>query len=160
MTTALYVLSALLILAGLAGTILPALPGVPLMYAGMFLVAWVGGFQEITWVTLVILGVLCVIALGVDLVASLLGAKRVGASRWALVGAAVGTVVGIFFALPGLILGPFVGALAGELLAGSDWTRATNVGVGTWLGFLFGTLSKIALAFTMLGVFLFALWLR
>lgn len=149
----LYVLAALLILIGLVGTILPALPGVPLVFAGMLLAAWAGDFTHIGWVTLTVLGVLTGTALLVDLLAGLLGAKRVGASGWALFGAALGTVVGLFFGIPGLLLGPFVGALVGELIAGSNLRRSTTVGVGAWLGFVFGTLAKIALCFTMLGVF-------
>ena len=153
----LYVLSAVLILVGIAGTILPALPGVPLVFAGMLLAAWVGDFTLIGWPTLLVLGVLTVIAVVVDFVAGVLGAKRVGASGWALFGAAVGTVVGLFLGLVGLILGPFVGAVLGELIAGSTLRRSTAVGVGAWIGFLFGTIAKIALCFTMFGVFVFAL---
>ena len=153
----LYVLSAVLILVGIAGTILPALPGVPLVFAGMLLAAWTGGFALIGWPTLVVLGVLTVIAVVVDFLAGVLGAKRVGASGWALFGAAVGTVVGMFLSLVGLILGPFVGAVLGELIAGSTLRRSTTIGFGAWIGFLFGTIAKIALCFTMLGVFVFAL---
>ena len=153
----LYALAAALILVGIAGTILPALPGVPLVFAGMLVAAWAGDFVEIGWVTLLVLGILTVIAVTVDFVASLLGAKRVGASGWALFGAAAGTVVGMFLGLPGLILGPFVGAVLGELIAGSNLRRSTTVGIGAWLGFIFGTLAKIALCFTMLGVFVFSL---
>ena len=157
MTIALFVLAAVLILVGFAGTVLPALPGVPLIFAGMALAAWADGFVHIgTW-TLVVLGVLCALAIAADIVAGLLGAKRVGASGWALFGAAVGTLAGFFLGLPGLVLGPFVGALAGELLAGGSFRRATTVGVGTWVGMLIGTLAKIALSFAMLGVFAFSL---
>ncbi len=153
----LYTLAAALILVGIAGTIVPALPGIPLVFAGMLVAAWAGDFVQIGWPTLVILGVLTVISVIVDFVASLLGAKRVGASGWALFGAAAGTVVGMFLGLPGLILGPFAGALLGELIAGSNLRRSTTVGIGAWLGFVFGTLAKIALCFTMLGVFVFSL---
>jgi len=149
----LIVLGVLLILIGIAGTIIPALPGVPVVYLGMILVAWGDDFSHICWPTLTILGVLTVIAVVVDLVASVLGAKRVGASGWALFGAAVGTVVGLFFGIIGLLLGPFVGAVLGELIAGSNLQRSTVVGVGAWLGFLFGTVARIAVCFTMLGVF-------
>jgi uncharacterized protein len=152
----LYVLAAALIIIGTVGTILPALPGVPIVYAGMFIAAWAGDFAHIGWPTLTILGVLAALAVVLDIVAGLLGAKRVGASRWALFGAAAGTVVGLFLGLAGLILGPFVGALVGELIAGSTLRRSANVGMGAWLGFVFGTLTKIALCFTMLGVFAFA----
>ncbi|HQY54164.1 MAG TPA: DUF456 domain-containing protein [Dokdonella sp.] len=152
----LYVLAALLIIVGTLGTVLPALPGVPIVYAGMFLAAWVGDFSHIGWPTLTILGVLTALSVIVDLLASVFGAKRVGASGWALFGAAAGTVIGLFFGLVGLIFGPFVGAVAGELIAGSSLRRSAGVGVGAWLGFIFGTLAKIALCFTMLGVFALA----
>jgi uncharacterized protein YqgC (DUF456 family) len=152
----LYILAALMIVIGIIGTIVPALPGVPVVFLGMVLAAWAGDFTQIGWLTLTVLGVLTALARLVDLLASLLGAKRVGASGWALFGAGLGTVVGLFFGIPGLILGPFVGAVLGELIAGSTLRRSTIVGVGAWLGFVFGTLAKIALCFTMLGVFALA----
>ncbi len=152
----LYVLAAVLIVVGTLGTILPALPGVPIVYVGMLVAAWAGDFSHIGWPTLTMLGVLTALAVIVDLLASVLGAKRVGASGWALFGAALGTVIGLFFGLVGLILGPFVGAVAGELIAGSTLKRSASVGVGAWLGFIFGTLARIALCFTMLGVFALA----
>ncbi|MEO7936827.1 MAG: DUF456 domain-containing protein [Dokdonella sp.] len=152
----LYVVAALLIIIGTIGTILPALPGVPIVYLGMFLAAWAGDFSHIGWPTLTILGVLTVLAIIVDLLASVLGAKRVGASGWALFGAAAGTVIGLFLGIIGLILGPFVGAVIGELIAGSTLKRSTHVGIGAWLGFIFGTLARVALCFTMIGVFIVA----
>lgn len=156
-STALYVLSALLILAGLAGTVLPALPGLPIVFAGMLLAAWTGDFALIGGGTIALLAMLTLIALGLDLVAGLLGAKRVGASRRALLGAAIGTLVGLFFGLPGLVLGPFVGAVLGELSHSRHAGTATRVGVGTWIGLVVGAAMKLAVAFTMLGIFLFAL---
>ena len=152
-----YAAAGLLIVAGLAGTILPALPGVPLVFAGMWLAAWAGDYAAIgTW-TVVLLGVLAALALLLDFVAGLLGARRVRASTAALWGAAIGTVVGLFFGLPGLLLGPFLGAVAGELRSGGGIHRSAHVGVATWIGLLFGTLAKIALSFTMLGIFAGAL---
>jgi uncharacterized protein YqgC (DUF456 family) len=151
--TLLYLLAALLVLIGLAGAVLPALPGLPLMYAGLFLAAWTGDFQQVGWITLMIIGVLMLVATAIDLLASLLGTKRVGASGKAVAGAALGTVVGIFFGLPGLLLGPFAGALLGELMAGRDVDQAARAGLGAWLGFLLGSIAKLALAFTMLGVY-------
>ena len=151
-----FILSAVLILVGLAGTVVPALPGVPLVFAGMLLAAWADHFQHVGVFTLIVLGVLSLLALAIDFVAGLLGAKRVGASSYAIWGAMIGTVVGLFFSLPGIVFGPFLGAVAGELLVGSRLSRATHVGIGTWLGLLFGTLAKIALCFTMLGVFALA----
>ncbi|MGN6151844.1 MAG: DUF456 domain-containing protein [Lysobacteraceae bacterium] len=156
-----YVLAAALILLGLIGVVLPALPGLPLVYAGMLLAAWADGFERIgTW-TLVALGLLTALSLAVDLAATAMGAKRVGASRLALLGAAIGTVVGLFFSLVGVFVAPFVGAVIGELihhrkLAGADLGHATKVGLGTWLGILFGVVLKLALAFAMIGLFLIA----
>lgn len=151
-----YVIAALLIVAGFAGTILPALPGVPLVFCGMLLAAWADGFRHAGTVTLIALGTLTVLATVVDFVAGVAGAKRVGASRHALIGAALGTLVGLFFGLAGLLLGPFVGALLGELAAGGGLQRATGVGVGAWLGFVIGTVLKLGICFAMLGLFGFA----
>jgi uncharacterized protein YqgC (DUF456 family) len=136
--------------------VLPALPGVPLVFAGMLLAAWADHFAHVGVFTLVVLGVLMLIALAVDFVAGVLGAKRVGASRYAVIGAALGTIAGIFFGLPGLLLGPFVGALLGELVAGGTLRKATGVGVGAWIGFLVGTAAKLGVCFAMLGIFAFA----
>ena len=155
-----YVLAVVLIVVGFIGTIVPALPGVPLVFAGMFVAAWADGFQHVGVWWLVGLGVLTLIALAVDFLAGLAGAKRVGASRMALIGAAVGTIVGIFFGIPGLLLGPFLGALIGELVAGGTLKRATGVGVGAWIGFLVGTVLKLGVCFAMLGLFALAFIVR
>lgn len=149
----LYLLAAVLVIAGLAGSILPALPGLPLVFAGLFLAAWTGDFEQVGWITLTILGVLTLLAMVIDLIASLLGTRRVGASKLAVLGAAIGTLVGLLFGILGLLVGPFAGALIGELLAGRDIDQATRAGLGAWLGFVVGTLAKLALAFSMLGVF-------
>ncbi len=156
-TTLLYVLSGVLIVVGLAGTVLPALPGLPLVFGGMLLAAWIGDFQLIPVWIVVVLGLLAALAMAVDFVAGVLGAKRVGASTLALVGAAVGTVVGLFFGLPGLVLGPFAGAVIGEVLHGRRIGEASRVGFGTWIGMVLGAIVKLALAFVMLGVFVLAL---
>ncbi len=152
------VIAAVLVVVGLAGTILPAVPGVPLVFAGMLLAAWSQDFREISVLTCVVLGVLAALAMLVDFVASALGTKAAGASRWAFVGAAVGAVAGLAFGFVGLLFGPFVGAVAGELLGGGTLGRATKAGLGAWIGLVFGTLAKLAMAFTMLGVFALA-WL-
>lgn len=151
-----YVLAVILILVGIAGVILPALPGLPLVFAGMLLAAWAGDFQQIGWLPLVVLGVLTLVSVAVDFFATMVGAKRVGASRKALLGAVVGTFAGLFFGPIGLFAGPFVGALLGELWHGRELGKATKVGLGTWLGILLGTVLKLGLAFAMLGLFAFA----
>ncbi len=151
-----WVLAALLVILGLAGTVLPALPGVPLVFGGLLVAAWADDFQRVGWVVLVVLGLLTVASLAIELIATALGAKRVGATKLAVLGAALGTLLGVFLGIPGLILGPFVGAVAGEMLSHGEWRQATRAGVATWIGLLFGTLAKLALVFTMLGIFLFA----
>lgn len=141
---------------GFAGIILPALPGVPLMFAGMLLAAYIHDFARIGWVVLTVLGFLTVLSVVVDFAASALGAKRVGASRRAIWGAIIGTVVGVFGGLVGLLLGPFVGAVIGELSVHGRAQQAGRVGIATWMGLIFGTITKIAIAFSMIGIFIFA----
>jgi hypothetical protein len=156
MTALLWALAVVLVLVGIAGTVLPALPGAPLVFLGLLLAAWIDGFQRVGWLTLALLAALTLASMGVDLVATSLGAKRVGASRQAVIGAAIGTVAGLFFGLPGIVAGPFVGAAAGEYLARRDVIQAGKVGLGTWLGLALGAAAKLALAFAMLGLFLTA----
>jgi uncharacterized protein YqgC (DUF456 family) len=151
-----WVLALLLVGIGIAGSVLPALPGVPLVFAGLLLAAWAGGFEQVGAFPLVVLGVLTLLSFGIDLAATAMGAKRVGATKLAVAGAALGTFAGIFLGLPGLIIGPFLGAVAGELMSHGQVQQATRAGVATWIGLLFGTLAKLALVFTMLGVFALA----
>jgi uncharacterized protein YqgC (DUF456 family) len=149
----LWLLAAVLVLVGLAGSVLPALPGVPLVFAGLLVGAWADDFQRVTWLTLTVLGLLTVASLAIDLLATALGAKRVGATRLAVFGAMLGTLGGVFLGIPGLIFGPFIGAVGGEMLSHGRMEQATRAGFATWMGLIFGTLAKLALVFTMLGVF-------
>jgi uncharacterized protein YqgC (DUF456 family) len=151
-----WLLAALMVVVGLAGAVLPALPGVPLVYGGLLVAAWADDFQRVGWITLSLLGVLTLASFAIDFAATALGAKRVGASRLAIFGAAIGALGGLFLGIPGLILGPFVGAVVGEMMSHGEWRKATQAGLATWMGLLFGTLAKLALVFTMLGIFLFA----
>jgi len=154
----LYVVSAILILAGLAGTVLPALPGLPLVFAGMLLAAWTDHFTRISGWTVGLLALLTLVSVAVDVAATAMGAKRVGAGKLAMFGAALGTLLGgIFFNIPGLIIGPFLGAMAAELIRGRKLAHASKIGFGTWIGLAVGTALKLALAFAMLGVFVLAL---
>ena len=153
------VLAIVMVCVGVAGSVLPALPGVPLVFAGLLLAAWAGGFQQVGWVTLVLLGLLTLVSFVIDVAATAAGARRVGATRLAVIGAALGTLGGLFLGLPGLVLGPFVGAVAGELLSHGQVQQATRAGLATWVGLIFGTLAKLALVFTMLGVFAVAYFL-
>ena len=152
----LYALAALLVVVGLAGVVLPALPGLPLVFVGMLIAAWAGDFVHVGVPTLVVLGLLTLLSFVVDFWATAHGAKRVGASRKAMAGAVIGTFAGLFFAPIGLFVGPFVGALVGELLHSRELGTAAKVGFGTWLGLVLAIVLKLGLACAMLGIFALA----
>jgi hypothetical protein len=149
----LWILAIVLVVAGVAGAVLPALPGAPLVFAGLLVAAWAEGFEKVGWIPLTLIGILMLLTFAVDFLASTMGAKRVGASWLAVAGATLGILAGFFLGLPGLLLGPFVGAFLGEYLARRDWTQARRAGVGTWIGFLLGTVLKLTLIFAMIGIF-------
>ena len=157
MTEVLWILAVVLVIVGLAGTVLPALPGVPLIFIGVLVAAWAENFQRITGLTIAILAVLTVIGVVVDYVAASMSAKRAGAGRAGIIGAALGTVAGIVTGLWGLLFMPLVGAAIGEFISHRDALRAGRVGVATWVGLLVGTVVKLAVAFTMIGVFIAAI---
>ena len=156
MSVLLWVLSIVLIVVGLVGIIMPALPGTILIFAGLLLAAWADHFTRVGAVTLVVIGVVAALSYGVDFAAAALGAKTLGASRQAMIGAALGTVAGLVFGLPGIIIGPFLGAVLGELTLHRDWKRAGRAGVSAWIGFAIGTAVKVGLAFAMIGIFVAA----
>jgi uncharacterized protein len=151
-----WLLAALLVLAGLLGLLLPALPGAPLVFAGLFLAAWAEDFAYVGKGTLILIGGLALLTVPADLLASAFGARRFGASRRAAIGAAVGALVGLFFGLPGILLGPFVGALIVELGSRRGPREAVRSGIGATFGLALGIAAKIALGFAMIGVFLAA----
>jgi uncharacterized protein YqgC (DUF456 family) len=157
MEALLWLLAIALIAIGVAGTVLPALPGAVLVFAGALLGAWIDDFSRVSGWTIGVLAALTVLAWVVDLVAAALGAKRAGASRLAIVGAALGTVAGIITGLWGLLFMPLAGAAIGEFVAERNVVRAGTVGVATWIGLLLGTAAKVAIVFAMVGIFVFAL---
>ncbi|MDH3525017.1 MAG: DUF456 family protein, partial [Acidobacteriota bacterium] len=128
MSTVLFALAGVLVLAGLAGTVLPILPGPPLVLGGLALAAWADGFQHVGWPTLTVLGLLTLAALAIDLLAASWGARRLRASPLAMAGAAVGALAGLAAGLPGLVVGPFAGAVAGEYWASRNLRTAGRVG--------------------------------
>jgi len=160
MDVLLWILAVVLIATGVVGTILPALPGALLVFAGILLGAWIDHFDRVSITVVVICGVLTLLAWATDYAAALLGAKRAGASRLAVIGAAIGTVAGVFTGLVGLIFMPLVGAAIGELIAVRNAARAAQVGISTWIGLLLGTLAKVVLTFMMVGIFIAALLIR
>jgi uncharacterized protein YqgC (DUF456 family) len=155
----LWILSAALILIGLAGTVLPLLPGTLLVWSGVLLGAWIDDFTRVGVGTMVIISALAAVAWALDFVAGLMGAQRAGASKLALAGAAIGTVVGILMGLVGVLFMPLVGAAVGEYWAQKDQQRAAKVAFSTWLGLMAGIVAKVVLSFVMVGIFLIALWL-
>jgi uncharacterized protein YqgC (DUF456 family) len=156
--SAFYIIAAILITVGLVGAVVPALPGIPLVFGGIWLMAYADGYRHIGWGWLLGIALLGAVGMALDLVSGALGAKRVGASARAVWGAFLGTLVGLFFGLPGLLLGPFVGAVAGELSASSSVERATRVGVNAWIGFLLGTVAKLVASVSMVGLTAAAWW--
>jgi len=152
----LYLLAVVLVLVGIAGVILPALPGIPLVFAGLVLAAWADDFVHVGWLPLTVLGLLTLLSFAVDILATVVGAQRVGASRKALWGTFLGSIVGVFFMPIGLFVGPLAGALLGEYWHTRELGRSTKVGLATWLGILLGFALKLALVIAMLGLFAFA----
>lgn len=156
MSLLLWTLAIVLIVVGMVGIVMPAVPGTWLIFGGLVLAAWADDFTRVGVWTLVVIGVIAAASYTIDFVAAAAGAKKLGASKRAMVGAALGTLAGLVFGLPGLIVGPFVGAVLGELSMDRDWKKAGRAGVAAWIGFAVGTALKIGMAFAMLGIFLAA----
>jgi uncharacterized protein YqgC (DUF456 family) len=151
-----WILAAVLVAVGLAGVVLPAVPGTILIFAGLWLAAWADGFTRVSGVTIGVVGILAAATYLVDIVMMALGMKHLGTSRRAMAGAAAGTILGLFLGVPGLIIGPFLGAVLGELTAHHDLARAGRAGIAAWIGFVLGMAVKLGLAFAMVGLFLVA----
>ncbi len=149
----LWVLSAALIVLGLAGTVLPVLPGTVLVWGGIVLGAWIDDFTRVGMITVVVITLLAVLAWVLEYVAGLMGARKAGASKLALLGAAAGTVLGLFMGLVGVLFMPLVGATVGKYLAQKDQAHAVKVGLATWVGIMVGLIAKVVLAFIMVGIF-------
>ena len=152
-TITLYILAVVLVAVGIAGLVLPVVPAVPIVYAGLLLAAWAEHFQHVgTW-TLVILALMAVLAYGVDFLAGAVGTKQFGGTKRAVVGAVIGSIVGIFFGIIGIIVGPFAGAVIAELTGRRSLKEATRAGVGTSWGLVLGVAAKLAIVFAMVGIF-------
>jgi uncharacterized protein YqgC (DUF456 family) len=156
-TVVMWIVAVALIVVGVIGTVLPALPGVILVFGGIALAAWIDGFARIPVWVVALLGVMTALAWVVDYAAAAMGAKRAGASKYAIIGATIGTLLGIVTGLWGLLFMPLAGAAIGEFIAQRNLRQAGKVGLATWVGLLLGTAIKIAIVFTMIGVFLVAL---
>ena len=154
----LWIIGIVLVIVGLVGTVLPALPGAMFIVAGLVLAAWADGFARVSVWTLVVIGVIGVASYLVDFAAGALGAKKFGASPRAMIGAGLGTLAGLFLGPVGIIFGPFVGAILGELTVHRDIAKVGKAGLAAWIGFLVGMVVKVGIAFLMIAIFLSAMF--
>lgn len=149
-----WLLGIALVVGGIVGAVLPILPGLPMVFGGLLLLAWADDFAHVGRNILILISILLAIGVAADFIASSLGAKRAGAGPRAAWGALIGGLVGMFFGIPGLLIGPFLGAVVGELSDRRSLEQATRAGIGTWIGLLVATAAKVGLAFAMVGIFL------
>ena len=150
----LWILGAVCTVTGFSGLLLPMLPGAPLLFLGLFFGAWADNFHYVGVWTLLLLAVMAGLTHGVEFMASILGAKKFGGSRRAMAGAAIGGIVGLFLGIPGILLGPFAGAVIGELTLPRPLDQAARAGLGTVVGLAIGIAGKMALGIAMIGLFL------
>jgi hypothetical protein len=149
------VLTLAVILLGIAGTFVPVLPGVPLVFVAIAAYGWHEGFQTVTPRYLIIVAGITVLSVFVDYLSTYLGAKYFGSSKKAMYGAVIGIFAGLFIFPPaGLLIGPWVGAIIGELIEGNDWNKALRSGMGAVIGLFSGIAFKLILAAFMLVSFL------
>lgn len=156
MSILLTLLGVAVVVVGVVSLVAPILPGVAFIYLGILIVAWADDFTRIGPLMLMALLGLMFIALVADNVAGLFGARKAGASAWGVFGAGVGALAGLFLGLPGVILGPAVGALAFEYMRNPDAKRAMRAGAGGLLGFVLGVVAKAVFGFLMIGLALLA----
>jgi uncharacterized protein YqgC (DUF456 family) len=154
----LYITGTILILTGLGGAVVPALPGIPLIFGGIWLIAAVDRYRHVGMWWLLAIAFVGAVGLTLDLIAGALGAKSAGASPRAVWGALLGMLVGLFFGLPGLLFGPFLGAVLGELSAGNSVLRSAHVGLSAWIGLIFGTIIKVVSSLIMVALFGASWW--
>jgi uncharacterized protein YqgC (DUF456 family) len=150
----LWISGVILTVTGLAGLLLPVVPGAPLLFLGLLFGAWAEDFQYIGVGTLLLLAGMAALTYVVEVVASVLGVKKYGGSGRAMAGAVIGGIVGLFFGIPGILLGPFVGAVAGELSLQRSLDQAGRAGFGTVVGLAIGVAGKLAIGIAMVGLFL------
>ena len=150
----LWIIGAILTVTGLSGLLLPVVPGAPLLFMGLLFGAWAEGFTYIGIGTLLILSAMAAMTYVVEFAASLLGVKKYGGSNRAMIGAALGGFAGLFMGIPGILLGPFIGAVLGELSLQRSLDQASRAGFGTVVGMALGVAGKLAIGIAMIGLFL------
>jgi uncharacterized protein len=153
------VLGSILMLLGLAGSVLPILPGPPLSFIGLFLLALLKHFSPpLTPAFVIILAIVTVLVVVMDYVIPLLGAKRYGASKWGVWGSVLGMAIGIFWSPFAMLLGAFLGAVVVEWLVGRKKGEALRAGWGVVMGTLFATILRLGVSGVMIYYFVLALW--
>ena len=143
MSVALIIIAILLLIAGIVGCIVPALPGVPLSYVALWLVRFSDKGDEISNRMLIIWGIVTVVVTLLDYVIPVWGTKRFGGSKWGVWGSTIGLIVGLFMGPWGVVIGPFLGAIVFELLGGKPSREAIRAGWGSFIGLLSGTIIKL-----------------
>ncbi|WP_374657684.1 DUF456 family protein [Inhella sp.] len=152
----LWILALGALLLGLLGLALPLLPGSPLLFGGAWLLAWLDDYQRVGGWTVALIGVLALLAWAIDYVAAVVGVKKAGASKQAMLGAGLGALLGLPLGLIGLIGGPVLGAMLGEYLARKDEAQAGKAGLAAGLAFVVAMAFKLGLGIAMLVVLAFA----
>lgn len=155
MTTAILIIVVLVMIVGAFGTILPAIPGAPLIFAAALIYGIYEGFHKVTIVSLVVLGVITLITILIDYLASMVGAKKYGASKYGVWGAIIGGILGIPLGIIGLFIGPFIGAVVGEIITGKELKQSFRIGFGSLIGIIGGSLIKFAFSTAMIIYFLY-----
>ncbi len=157
MEAILILIGIILIIVGIVGCVVPALPGPPIAYVALLLLE----FSDPAPFSLsfMLLWLLVVIAVSLlDFYVPVWGTKKFGGSKYGTYGSIVGLIIGLFFSPIGIIIGPFLGAFAGELIAGKTGDEALKAGFGAFVGFLAGTVAKLAVSFVMAGYFFYEAW--
>jgi len=144
----LLILSIILMILGIIGCLVPVLPGPPLSYLGLILLHFTK-FADFSSAFLIVMAAIAVVVTILDYIVPVWGTKKFGGSKYGTRGAAVGLVIGLFLGPPGIIIGPFIGAVAGELIFKDDMKYAIKAGFGSLLGFLTGIGLKLAASFIM-----------
>ena len=150
----LWIVGCILTVIGLSGLLLPIVPGAPILFLGLLLGAWAEGFQYVGLWTLLTLAAMALLTYGVEFAASVLGVKKFGGSKRAMAGAVLGGIVGLFLGIPGILFGPFIGAVIGELSLQRSLDEASRAGFGTVVGLAIGLAGKFAIGIAMIGLFI------
>jgi uncharacterized protein YqgC (DUF456 family) len=154
---ALIVICSLLMLVGFLGIVLPFIPGVPLIWLGIFIYAIFTGFESISILAVVVFFILMALTLVLDFAGPLFGLKRYKASGWSMAGSLFGFIIGvIFFNIWGAILGPIIGAFAAEILVKKDIRKGSRAAFGAFIGTILGAIIKLVIALVMIGYFIFS----